>query len=166
VHSADPAVYRAVLDSIAASRGRHRRTQFVVTDSTFTSGGFSFEGSRLPGVDSAVLADFQSRNAESRSLRYLPSLGLSIPVVLISRDYLKSFLKSGPEEYWSEFYRRHPGSAGSIGFTSIGYSRDGNVALLEVDQSCGSVCGELSAVVVKRERGRWRVTFIQVTVVS
>ena len=166
LHSADPAVYRAVLDSISAPRGTNRPTQLVVIDSTLTVQSQDLELDKLPGVDSTAIADFQKRNSESQSLRYLSSPDRSVPIVLVSRHTLQSFLHSGPEPYWSEFYRRYPGSNGSISFSSIGYSADGNVALLVVEQGCGSLCGTLSNVVVKRDRGRWRVAVIQITVIS
>ena len=166
VHSTDPAVYRAVLDSISVPRGGKRPTQLVVIDSTVTVQSQDLELDKLPGVDSAAISDFQKRNSESRSLRYLSLPDLSVPIVLVSRQTLQSFLHNGPEPYWSEFYRRYPGSNGEISFSSIGYSADGNVALLVLDQGCGSLCGALSNVVVRRERGRWRVAVIQIKVIS
>ena len=165
-HSADPAVYRAVFDSISAPQGGKRPTQLVVIDSTLTVQAQDLELDKSPGIDSATISDFQTRNSESRSLSYLLSPDLSIPVVLVSRQTLQSFLHNGPEPYWSEFYRRYPGSNGSISFSSIGYSANGDVALLVVEQGCGSLCGALSNVVVRRERGRWRVAVIQIKVIS
>ena len=162
----DPAVYRAVLDSMSVPQGGKRPTQLVVIDSTLTVQPQDLELDKLPGVDSAAISDFQKRNSESHSLRYLSSPDVSVPIVLVSRQTLQSFLHNGPEPYWSEFYRRYPGSNGSISFSSIGYSADGNLALLVVEQGCGSLCGALSNVVVKRERGRWRVDVIQITVMS
>jgi hypothetical protein len=163
LHSADPAVYRAVLDSMSLPQGGNRPTQLVVIDSTLTVQSQDLELDKLQGVDSAAIFDFQKRNSESQSLRYLSSPDLSVPIVLVSRQTLQSFLHNGPELYWSEFYRRYPGSKGSISFSSIGYSADGNVALLVVEQGCGSLCGALSNVVVRRERGRWRVAVIRIT---
>jgi hypothetical protein len=162
----DPAVYRAVLDSMTFPQGGNRPTQLVVIDSTLTVQSQDLELDKLPGVDSAAISDFQKRNSESHSLRYLSSPELSVPIVLVSRQTLQSFLHNGPEPYWSEFYRRYPGSNGSISFSSIGYGADGNVALLVVEQGCGSLCGALSNVVVKRERGRWRVAVIRITEMS
>jgi hypothetical protein len=135
-------------------------------DSTFTARWDDDAVSSLPGVDSGIVADFQKQNRESHSLKYLSATDLSVPVVLVSRRTLQSFLTNGPEPYWSEFYRRYPGSGGSIGFSSIGYNADGDVALLEVDQGRATMAGATSIVVVKRERGRWRVVVMQVTVVS
>jgi hypothetical protein len=166
LHASDPAVYRAVLDSMSVPQARHRPSQLVVIDSTFTVQAQDLELEKVPEVDKSAISDFQERNNESHSLRYLSSLDLSVPVVLVSRHTLESFLHNGPEPYWEEFYRRYPGSKGSISFSSIGYSTDGNLAVLVVDQGCGSLCGALSNVVVKRALGRWRVTLFQIKVMS
>jgi hypothetical protein len=165
-HSADPAVYGAVLDSISVPQARNRPTQLVVTDSTLTVQSQDLELDMLPGVDSTAISDFQQRNSESHSLSYLATADLSVPIVLVSRQTLQSFLHNGPEQYWSEFYRRYPGSNGSISLSSIGYTVDGNVAVLVVEHGCGSLCGTLSNVVVKRERGRWHVAVVQIKVIS
>lgn len=165
-HSEDPAIYRAVLDSLPLGQAGRRPTRFVVVDSTFTIRSEDLDLEKSPGVDSAAISDFQRRNRESRSLTYLSSLDLSVPIVLINRDALKSFLVNGPEAYWNEFYRKYPGSEGSFAFSSIGYSADGNTAVLAVERGCGSLCGALSSVVVKRERGRWRVALIRILIMS
>src|SRR5688572_21643420 len=103
---------------MSATPGRNRPTQLVVIDSTFTVESHDFELSSLPGVDSAAVADFRRRNRESRPLRYLVSSALGVPIVLVSRKTLESFLGDDPEQYWREFYRRYPGSPGSIAFSS------------------------------------------------
>jgi hypothetical protein len=151
---------------MSGPQGGKQPTRLVVIDSTFTVQPQDLELDKLPGVDSTTISDFKKRNSESHSLRYLSSVDLSIPIVLVSRQTLQSFLHNGPEAYWSEFYRRYPGSRGEISFSSIGYSADGNVALLVLNRGCGSFCGELSGVVVKSERGRWRVAVIQIKVTS
>ena len=160
-HSSDPAVYRAVLDSMAVPLGRNQLTRLIVADSTLTVDAQFVELEKLPVVDSAAVSDFRRRNSESHPLAYSASPSLRVPVVLVSRHTLDSFLGNGPEAYWQEFYRRWPGSNGSISFSSIGYSADGNLAVLAVDKACGSFCGALSNVVVRRELGRWRVTTIE-----
>jgi hypothetical protein len=165
-HFADAAVYRAVLDSMSNQHGAKRPTQLVVIDSTLSPETQDLELDKLPGVDSTAISDFQKRNSESYSLRYLSSSGVSVPVVLVSRQTLQSFLHNGPEPYWNEFYRRYPGSNGSISLSTIGYNAEGDVALLVAEQNCGEFCGTLSNVVVKRERGHWRVVVIQVKVMA
>lgn len=163
--SADADVYGAVLDTMSFAGGK-RATQLVVIDSTCTVQPQDLELDELPGVDHATMSDFQQRNSESRSVEYLSAPALSIPVVLVTNQTLHSFLHNGPEPFWAEFYRRYPGSNGSISFSSIGYNADGTVALLVVDRSCATLCGEISDVVVKRERGRWHVVFSQIKIMS
>jgi len=162
----DAAVYRAVLDSISRTGGNQPITQLVITDSTFTEDGELTELAKVPGVDSAIMSDFRKRNAEPHSLAYLSSAAFRIPLVLVGRDNLHSFLQNGPEAYWSEFHRRYPGSNGSIAFSSIGYSANSDLAVLLIDRGCGTLCGELSNVVVKRESAHWRVVLIQVKIMS
>ena len=162
----DAAVYRAVLDSISRTGGNQPITQLVITDSTFTEDGELTELQNVPGVDSAIIADFRKRNAESHSLAYLSSASFRIPIVLVGRDNLHSFLRNGPEAYWSEFYRRYPGSYGNIAFSSIGYSANSDFAVLLMQRDCGTLCGALSNVVVKRESNRWLVALIQVKIMS
>ena len=163
---ADAAVYRAVLDSIANSQSARRPTQLVVIDSTLTADPGLTELEKVPEAESTAISEFKKRNSDSHSLAYLSSLDTQIPIVLVSRHTLESFLHDSPEAYWAEFYRRYPGSHGSIAFSSVGYNAKGDVALLELETACGTLCGALSNVVVKRVAGRWRVTLIEVKIVS
>jgi hypothetical protein len=165
-HVADAAVYRAVLDSIMNTHGERRASQLVVIDSTLTARPEDTGLQRLPDADSTAISEFQKRNSESHSLAYLSSRNIQIPIVLVSRQTLKSFLHNGPDAYWTEFYRRYPGSTGSISFSSIGYNAKGDAAILVLEQGCGSLCGTLSNVVVKRVLQYWRVTLIDVKIVS
>jgi hypothetical protein len=121
---------------------------------------------RLPQVDSAAVRDFVRRNREPHSLRYLSTLGLRLPVVLINADSLKGLSGSNPDKFWSGFYNKYPGARGTISLHSIGYGAKGTIAVLIVDQGCGSLCGGGYNIVVKREGGRWRVLAIQQTWVS
>src|SRR6266498_4478828 len=73
LHSADRGVYGAVLDNMSVPQGRNRPTQLVVIDSTLTVQSQDLELDKLPGVDSTAISDFQKRNRESHSLRYLAS---------------------------------------------------------------------------------------------
>jgi hypothetical protein len=172
IHSADSAVYRAVLDSMFIPHSVNSITRLVIRDSTSSfqpenPGPDAFTDLyRLPEVDSAAVRDFARRNRQPQSLRYLSTLGLRVPVVLINADSLRGLNRTNPDKFWSGFYSRYPGAGGTISLHSIGYGAKGTIAVLIVDQGCGSLCGGGYNIVVKRERGRWRVLAIQQTWVS
>ena len=166
LNSQDAAVYRAVLDTIIKGPHGRRPTQLVVIDSTLTAQPELTELQKLPESDSAALAGFNKRNSATHSLSYLSSLNTQIPIVLVSRQTLASFLGNGPEAYWSEFYHRYPGSTGSISFSAIGYNAKADAAILVLEEGCGSLCGALSNVVVKRVLDQWRVTLIEIKIIS
>ena len=171
-HTDDPDVYRAVLDSMFIPRNSDRVRQLVILDSTATLRRENLVPAALrdlyalPEVDSATVHSFETRNLEAHSLKYLPTLGLRIPVRLVARESLLSLPRNNPDKYWAEFYKRYPDSGGAIVFYGIGYSANGNTALLMVDESCGSLCGAGYNVVAKRLNGRWRVIEFQQTWVS
>jgi hypothetical protein len=167
VHAADQAVYRAVLDSLFVPRNSNRVTQLVIVDSTSTYrlDRFGVEQVRvlyrIPGIDSATIRDYETRNLQPHSLKYLPTLGLRLPVVLATSDSLRVVPGEGPEKYWSRFYQRYPHSSGSITLSAIGYNIKGDTAILMVEQSCGGLCGSGFIVVVSRDDGRWYLIAIQ-----
>ncbi|HEY4733069.1 MAG TPA: hypothetical protein VIH53_00830 [Gemmatimonadaceae bacterium] len=172
VHSEDPAVYRAVLDSIFIAHNSDRVHQLVILDSTssfrrenLVPGGFRdlFE---LQEVDSTAVHNFEIRNLEAHSLKYLATVALPVPVTLVTHESLRSLPRENPDKYWTEFYKRYPRAGGEIRLYGIGYSANGNIALLMVDHSCGSLCGGGYNVVAKRLGGRWRVIVVQQTWVS
>jgi hypothetical protein len=167
VHAADQAIYRAVLDSLFVPRNSNRVTQLVIVDSTSTYrlDGLGLEQVRAlyrtPGIDSSAIRDYETRNLQPHSLKYLPTLGLRLPVVLATSDSLRVVAGEGLEKYWSRFYQRYPHSSGSITLSAIGYNIKGDAAILIVEQSCGGLCGSGSAVVVGRDDGRWHLIAIQ-----
>jgi hypothetical protein len=167
VHSADQAVYRAVLDSLFVPHNSSRVTHLVIVDSTSTyrldvPGAEAVRALyRIPGIDSAAIRDYETRNLQPHSLKYLPTLGLRLPVVLATSESLRVVPGEGPEKYWNRFYQRYPHSGGSIILSAIGYNVKGDVAILMVEHGCGGLCGSGSTVVVRRDDGRWHLIAVQ-----
>ena len=170
--SSDLAVYRTVLDSMFVRRGDSRITQLVLSDSTTSLKGENLvaglikEFSRLPGVDTAAVRDLAIRSRERRSLEGMPRLGLKVRITLVNRQTLSTLPRENPDKYWSEFYQRYPGSSGSIELSAIGYSPNKDLAILMVDQGCGSLCGNGYVVALRWVAGGWRIAAIQQTWVS
>ena len=170
-HSHDLDVYKAVIDSMFGPRSTSKVTRLAILDSTEV---FKVENTaaliqslvKLPEVDSAMARDLASRSHERHSLQALATLQLRIPVLLLNRSMLASLPREDPDKYWEQYYQRFPGASGIIELSAIGYSADGSAGVLMVDTGCGSLCGNGYIVVVKRDRGLWRLTKIENTWVS
>jgi hypothetical protein len=170
-HSSDLDVYKAVIDSMFVPRAASVVTRLAILDSTEV---FKRENStalvhsllKLPEVDSAMALDLAARSYERRSLKGLTTVRLRMPLLLLDRRALASLPREDPDKYWREYYQRFPGVSGIIELSAIGYSADGSAGVLMVDTGCGSLCGNGYIVVVKRDRGLWRLARIQNTWVS
>src|SRR5437667_10500580 len=155
--SSDLDVYRAVIDSMFVPRAASVVTRLAILDSTEV---FKRENNtaliqsllKLPEVDSAMARDFAARSYERHSLKGLTTVRLRMPLLLLDHRALASLPREDPDKYWHEYYQRFPGASGIIELSAIGYSADGSTGDLMVDTGCGSLCGNVYIVVVKRDR--------------
>ena len=60
-------------------------------------------------------------------------------------------------KFWTEFYLRFPGSSGIVTFSRVGYSPDGNTAMVYVGNSCGGLCGTGYDIILVKENGNWKI---------
>jgi hypothetical protein len=98
-------------------------------------------------IDTSTIANFQRRSAVMFSLRgIIDSIAahLTIPVTFIATSGI-------------HFNMQAVGPGGIIWVTPIGYSSDGNEAVLNVDHRCGGRCGGGTLVVLRRVGGVWAV---------
>lgn len=121
-------------------------------------------------IDSSALRDFTRQNSASVSLRgILDSIAahLDRPVTFIDADSLRRIRAGGsPNHFWNRFYAAFPGAMGRFSVSPIGYSADGNMAVLNVDHGCGGLCGTGHIVVLKRVNGMWTVLGDMMTWIS
>jgi hypothetical protein len=171
VNAVDLEVYRAVLDSMFAPRTGSGSRRIAVLDSTET---FPAENSaaviatllRTPEVDSVAARNLAARSQDAHSLKALGGFRLRSPLVLVDRLAIADLPRQDPDKYWAGFYERFPGTNGLTALSAVGYSASGDAAVLMVDVGCGSLCGNGYVVVVKLERGVWRIAKIEGTWVS
>jgi hypothetical protein len=71
--------------------------------------------------------------------------------------YLEAPGKGDLEERWAAFYKKYPDINGIMTFSLPGYSAQGDVAIVQVSGSCGSLCGNGFFWILRRESGHWRV---------
>ena len=172
IDARDQAVFNVVLDSMFARPNRGRIASLIVIDHTTIRvrerliPGFLDSFYELPGVDSSTVLSFESRSRESHAVPKLGPVVDNMPVVLINRAALDSLPRGDAFEYWRRFYKKYPKSSGSISFSSIGYNRAGDVAVLMVDHGCDALCGTGHNVSLRKINGKWRITKAVMTWVS
>jgi hypothetical protein len=153
-------VQSIVLDSLFT---RDTTRQIVVGDSTVSGGSHYVDEdyrSALVGLGqlpAGVQADFESVRAMRRAV---DSLSTRVPVRRLDHSARAALKANGdsPRSYWQAFYRRFPGSSGYIELSRVGFSRDGNTAMILIEYGCGALCGGTIYAVLERRSGKWHIT--------
>ncbi len=154
--SPEQGVYQAVLTPLI-----HAETQrLVLGDSTLARSISVDEAAWLrrqsPAVSPELLDDFRRQNARSVSLP--GPLALPVPVVRVTETELRALEpRSNPNQWWEAFYRRFPGSPGSIRLSRVGFSPDGSHALVYMHHGCGGRGGSGAFVILRKQDGEWRI---------
>lgn len=153
------AVYRAVLARFIEPETR----RIVASDSTQTiriiPSAAELLRERGAFLPDELLEQFNERNA--RRIALPDSLRLSVPVELVSEAEIRALQRSINQGEWDSQYnalRRHlPGSPGLVSLSRVGFSPEGDLALVHVNLRCGSRCGEGSWVLLRRRDGEWHI---------
>ena len=171
----DQNVYVAVLDSLFSSS---TASHLIVVESTLEPRWVQSvrpsadQPPNADGVERSTAANFRSANARSKRIAGIP--GTRIPVEIVP-DSVFANLPRGmtpqppeaqnrePFDYWRAFRTQFPNTTGIIRLSSVGYSSDGEQALVEVSHGCGSLCGEGSIVLLEKRDGVWMVRSIRTT---
>jgi hypothetical protein len=109
------------------------------------------------GVTQDTIEDFRVK----RPVCLSPSFNLPVKYVFLSgQDYDRIFSggNKNPVEAWREFREKYPDSNGILSLSNVGFNRGMNQALVEVDQTRGSLDGVGRFFLLKKENGRWEVT--------
>ena len=151
----DAAVYVAAIgDMLRSGRGP------VVTSISTRPGLLTFADgwSAGAGVDSSAAGAFARINAapvpvssfdiEGAELRFVPDSSLT---------ELSQSAKHA-EAFWDEFRRRYPDAHGILSLTGIGYSQNGDQAIVAVNYGCGPLCGGGRIVALRKVEGAWIVS--------
>jgi hypothetical protein len=149
-------VYTALVDAI---HPRGVPDTLLLADSTLA---FHVSRDAVPSwraefdsIPAALSTLLETISAAKRSSTVLP---LPRPVRILTSAELDEIFETRGRDGWDEFYRRYPRQRSYLRFTPVAFSADTLDALVYYEQYCGSLCGEGTAVWLRRQStGRWRV---------
>jgi len=90
----------------------------------------------------AAAANFADVN--ERSWMLLPKFNLHKPYKLVSSASIHS-----PD------FDMHPGSAGFITLSAVGFNKSKTLAVVFAESSCGGLCGSFTLHLLEKTRGKW-----------
>lgn len=151
-------VQAAVIDSLFV---RDTTRQVAVGDSTVreatnvVDSDYAHAMQWLAPLPLGLQSDFEAKEGFREPVDHLPT---RVPMQRFTRaDRAMWNAQRDPNDYWTAFFRRYPGSPGRIELSRVGFGRDGNSALVHVEFGCGGRCGSTLYVLLARQAGKWRV---------
>lgn len=110
----------------------------------------------LPGLREETLQGIRDAAAVAQAMPRFAGIG--IPVELVSGEELAALRRDrNPDEYWSAFYAKYPGSPGLVRLSRVGFDSSREQALVYVHRSCGGRCGSGRYVLLSRSGEQWEV---------
>lgn len=115
---------------------------------------------RLPGLTDETIADYESVRASEAQLE--PKFDIPFKYVFITDKQLGEIFRDPKQydrsfDYWTDFNKIYPGSAGYNSFSRVGFDKTKRNALVYFVNWCGSLCGTGSYVHVQKSETGWEV---------
>jgi hypothetical protein len=153
IEAEEYAVYSAMIEQNPI--GYDMGTNLVIRDQTDDLDERMFEETLEVHPMPVDLADsYRSRNQVSYTLD--PALDLEQSYTLMSRkEHDELFGKKGAG--WPEFESRYPEAEGIINFSRVGFSEEGDLALVLMGFRCWDLCGAGGLYLLAKEDGSWVV---------
>jgi hypothetical protein len=153
IEAEEYAIYSALIQQNPI--GYNLGASFVVREQTV--GGLDMFERTLENVHrlpSSLVDSYRSRNAASYTLG--PNLDIEQDYVLMPQQVFEEiFLKRG--SLWTDFEAKYPGASGFVTFSRVGFSADGDEALVDMGYRCGDLCGAGGLYLLVKEDGNWKV---------
>ena len=106
-------------------------------------------------LETSTIDDYLQK---SRKTAHLDALfHLPVKYFLIEPKEADSFFKKGGGR-WDAFYKKYPRSPGLLALSRVGFNQERNQALVYVNLSCGSLCGEGTWILLEKKAGVWAIS--------
>lgn len=95
------------------------------------------------------------REVGTQSAAFRPFFHLPVPYQLVDVKEIDAIFEN--KGWWTDYYKKYPGSQGYLVLSRIGFSADGSQALFYAENFCGGKCATGTYVVMQRSDTGWKL---------
>lgn len=168
-------VYRAVLDTLLYTEGSKTSRLAVLYELAelrvvgCDKPACPFVPDHQSLIDTLTLQDFRrvtlTRRPIRHDFRYHLPLTLLTATVQTELTAIGEGLLRGVNQgtsmsempFWIGFMSKYPGAWGSVGLTQVGFNPAHTEAILQVRYKCGTYCGSMEMILLRKSERRWRI---------
>jgi hypothetical protein len=144
----EKAVYETVIRDILKHPDRVQKTQIAIRAETTTDRAGSSGPDRVQAL--AVDPVLRTRFSASNKTPHLIPTTLKLPVPYVAQGFDLS-----PRDFWQQFYKRYPGSAGIVGLSRVAFTDDFAHALVYREHIHGDRTGQGEYLLLSRGANGW-----------
>jgi hypothetical protein len=111
-------------------------------------------GTKFKRVWGAALTDYIAKFHQKRILT--PDFAQGFPYRFVTRSELSALNTGKVEESWKNFAAHYPGARGYYYFSAVGFDKRKTHAIVEMNNSCGGLCGYGRPYFLQKKHGKWR----------
>jgi hypothetical protein len=161
----EKAVYEAVIEEVLHNAGPGHSAHVAIRGTTATGQRSheptsdataelkqvleSINGDSAP-LDASLRAHYIAANHTAQPFPAEPALALSVPHVIQPFDL-------SPRDFWTQFYRKYPGSAGIVVLSRVGFNDGFTRAFVYREHLSGNLAMNGVYLVLVREAKGWRI---------
>ncbi len=109
--------------------------------------------SEAPTLQRETILSF--RGVRPQSVPLHPSFQLPVSYQLVDMKGIDAIFEN--KGWWTDYYKKYPGSQGFLVLSRIGFSADRSQALFYASNSCGGKCGTGTYIVMQTAGRGWRL---------
>ncbi len=123
-----------------------------------------FLRAQKPDLADDLLADLNTKMVQP--CVFEQRFTVQIPVRLISQAEQEQIFQQHLDKAWTGFYAQFPGAQGILEFSRVGFSKDGNVAVVYAGNQQGGLAGGGYNYVLEKHNHRWVIVAETMTWIS
>jgi hypothetical protein len=108
---------------------------------------------QAPTLQQATIENLREVGTQSAPLR--PSFQLSVPYQLVDEKEIDAIFRN--KGWWTDYYKKYPGSQGYLVLSKVGFSADRSQALFYAENRCGGKCATGTYVVMQKSGTSWNL---------